>query len=90
MTAENLFYEYDGNFGKQLRKAQKCIDNKSFKNLPFSEKVAFVKKNAPELKPKVSIVLKRLEDCMKFKEEGNALFKANSPFEAKDMYTKGI
>ena len=50
MTAENLFYEYDGNFGKQLRKAQKCIANQSFKNLPFSEKVAFVKKNAPELK----------------------------------------
>ena len=40
--------------------------------------------------PKVSVVLKRLDDCMKFKEEGNVLFKANSPAEAKDMYTKGI
>ena len=50
MTAEDLFYEYDGNFGKQQRKAQKSIDNKSFKNLPFSEKVAFLKKNAPVLK----------------------------------------
>ena len=40
--------------------------------------------------PKVSVVLKRLDDCMKFKEEGNALFKANSPAEAKNMYTKGI
>ena len=27
---------------------------------------------------------------MKFKEEGNVLFKANSPAEAKDMYTKGM
>jgi hypothetical protein len=39
---------------------------------------------------KYFIKISVLEDCMKFKEEGNALFKANSPFEAKDLYTKGI
>ena len=35
-------------------------------------------------------ILKRLDDALKFKEEGNKLFKNGSPQDAKDMYTKAL
>ena len=35
-------------------------------------------------------ITKSLDDAMKFKEEGNNLFKSNSQQDAKDMYTKAL
>jgi len=87
---EHLFYTEGGTFHSYLKKAKKINEYPGYHKLQFESKVEFMKKDAPQIKPKVSVVLKRLDDCMKFKEEGNALFKANSPAEAKNMYTKAM
>jgi len=86
MSTAQLFYELGGIFAKNVEKVERTLDKK----LPFSEKVAFIKKNGPALKPKVAKINKSLDDAMKFKEEGNNLFKSNSPQDAKDMYTKAL
>ena len=46
---EHLFYKEGGKFNEELTKVRKTV-SKSFENLPFSEKVAFLKKNVPPLK----------------------------------------
>merc|ERR1711963_447125 len=86
MSTAQLFYELGGVFAKNVEKVERTLDKK----LPFSEKVAFIKKNGPALKPKVAKINKSLDDAMKFKEEGNNLFKSNSQQDAKDMYTKAL
>merc|ERR1711963_432163 len=86
MSTAQLFYELGGVFAKNVEKVERTLDKK----LPFSEKVAFIKKNGPALKPKVAKITKSLDDAMKFKEEGNKLFKGNSQQDAKDMYTKAL
>ena len=46
MTTAQLFYELGGVFAKNVEKVERTLDKK----LPFSEKVAFIKKNGPALK----------------------------------------
>ena len=46
MSTAQLFYELGGVFAKNVEKVERTLDKK----LPFSEKVAFIKKNGPALK----------------------------------------
>ena len=46
MSTAQLFYELGGIFAKNVEKVERTLDKK----LPFSEKVAFIKKNGPALK----------------------------------------
>ena len=46
MSTAELFYELGGIFAKNVEKVERTLDKK----LPFSEKVAFIKKNGPALK----------------------------------------
>ena len=46
MSNAQLFYEHGGVFAKNVEKVERTVDKK----LPFSEKVAFIKKNGPALK----------------------------------------
>jgi len=89
-SQEHLFYAKNGVFQKNLLQVRKLNEYQGFHNLPFVNKVGFMKQNAPDIKPKVAKILKRLDDAMKFKEEGNKLLKNNSPQDAKDMYTKAL
>ena len=54
MSTAELFYELGGIFAKNVEKVERTLDKK----LPFSEKVAFIKKNGPALK-----VTKKMAKC---------------------------
>ena len=46
MSNAQIFHELGGVFAKNVEKVERTLDKK----LPFSEKVAFIKKNGPALK----------------------------------------
>lgn len=87
----HLFFEYEGKFHQHIRKAKKALDLKAFESLSnMTEKVQFIKKSEFNLKPKVDLIKVDLETALKFKDEGNKLFKAGQLMEAKDLYTKAL
>ena len=74
---EHLFYSDGGLFHQHTKKVKKAIDNKQFDALAsMGEKVQHLKKSGHVLKPKVTQIVPSLEKALKFKEEGNKLFKA--------------
>ena len=80
-SLDHLFYSDGSIFHQNVKKVKKTIDMKEFAKLTkFSEKVEFVKKTG--ISPgmftfdKVNIVKPNMEEALKLKDIGNALFKA--------------
>lgn len=90
-SIEHLFYNDSGLFHQHVKKTKKAIDTKVFDGLHnLEEKVNHLEKVGAQLKPKGKHINPNIEEAMKFKEEGNKLFKAGRLGEAKDMYTKSL
>ena len=74
---DHLFYSDGSLFHQNVKKVKKSIDMKEFGQLAkFAEKVEFVKKTGIIPAAKVNVVKPDIEEALKLKDMGNALFKA--------------
>ena len=72
-----LFYSDGSKFHQNVKKVKKNIDLKEFGQLSkFVEKVEFVKKTGILPEAKVHVIKPDIEEALKLKDMGNALFKA--------------